>query len=117
MASKPTVLSLLGGFLLTVDGERREVPARKVKALMCRLAVDDAPVEALESAMALTGDDHRYQADAWLQLGNALFPQGLTTGCLRAHQTALEHAERAGCTRGQARAATGLGIALRLLEG
>jgi tetratricopeptide (TPR) repeat protein len=68
-------------------------------------------MEALEAATRLKPDDHGYQADAWLQLGNALFPQGRTEQTLRAHQTALNHAERAGSTLSQARAEGGLGDA------
>lgn len=44
MTTRASILSLLGGFLFTVDGERRDLTARKVKALMCRLAFDDAPL-------------------------------------------------------------------------
>ncbi|HEX7038211.1 MAG TPA: AAA family ATPase [Pseudomonadales bacterium] len=75
--------------------------------------LDDYPraLEALEAAVARNPDDHAYQADAWLQLGNVLFPQGLTDECLRAHQASLVHAERAGCTLRQARAEGGLGDA------
>lgn len=68
-------------------------------------------LEALEAAVTRNADDHAYQADAWLQLGNVLFPQGLTDECLRAHQASLDHAEQAGCTLRQARAEGGLGDA------
>jgi tetratricopeptide (TPR) repeat protein len=75
--------------------------------------LDDFPqaLDALEAAVAHQPDDAEYQADAWLQLGNVLFPQGLTEECLRAHQTSLRHAERAACTLRQARAEGGLGDA------
>ncbi len=90
------------------------VEARALVGLgMALNQMDDAPgaVEALERAVALNVDDHAYQADAWLQLGNALFPQGLTEACLEAHQTSLRHAERARSTLRQARAEGGLGDA------
>lgn len=71
----------------------------------------DGAVEALREAVTLNREDAAYQADAWLQLGNALFPQGLTEQCLEAHETALTHAERADSTLCQARAEGGLGDA------
>ncbi len=91
-----------------------DVQARALVGLgMALNQLDDfaGAVEALREAVSLNQDDAAYQADAWLQLGNALFPQGLTGQCLEAHQTALKHAERADSTLSQARAEGGLGDA------
>jgi DNA-binding SARP family transcriptional activator/tetratricopeptide (TPR) repeat protein len=68
-------------------------------------------VDALDEATRLNVEDPAHQADAWLQLGNALFPLGLAERCFEAHRNSLAHAERAGSTLRQARAEGGLGDA------
>ncbi len=70
MAADASVLSLLGGFRLTVDGECREVPARRVRALACRLAIDDTPLPREMLAGLLWPD--LPPAVAWHRLRQAL---------------------------------------------
>jgi DNA-binding SARP family transcriptional activator len=96
------------------DDEPNAVRARAFQRLGAAENLLDhqaAAISHLEHAIELASGNDAILADAYLELGNALFPTGQVESCLAAHTASRQHAVKLGDQYRTSRALGGLGDA------